>query len=601
MFASLGRTLRFLSGRQRLAFGLLVSARALTGVLDVAGIVLIGVLASAGATAISDSSGPTEILGFTLPVLSEGDLLWLAAGVLGVFVVKALLATGISLVLTRFIAHLETDAAEELSRLMLYGSLDEAKRQSKAEFQYALTGSLTYTFTGILNATAILVTEGFLLLVVSATFFFVDPVAAIAALIYFGLIILAIQFGIGRNLRRAGIDSAEGTIDTGNYVADILDTFREISVVGRQGFFVKRLRAARGRVARSGGVQSFLAGMPRYIVETALMLGIVAFVGVLFVSGQLATGLLTVGVFLTGGVRIMASLLPLQSAVLSIRQTVEQARPAQAMLAEAREVRTRQPRPAPVARDDDRPAVAVELDRVSFRYPGDAHDTIRDVTLSIRAGDHVAVVGPSGAGKTTLVDLILGLIEPTGGEVRVDGVDPVVARGDRAVTISYVPQRPGIVSGTILDNVALGVEPADVDRARATEVMEAAFLGDFLKALPDGLDSSVGKQVDSMSGGQMQRLGLARALYTRPQLLVLDEATSGLDAGSEAFVSQTLRGLHGSVTAIVIAHRLSTVQHSDVVNVIDGGRLIASGDFRTVRATVPMIAEYVKLMSFDES
>lgn len=600
MLASLGRTLSFLSVRQRVAFAALVSARALTGVLDVAGIVLIGVLASAGATQLS-GGGPTEILGFSLPVLTEEGLLWLAAGVLAVFLVKALLATALSLVLTRFIARLETDAAEELSRLMLFGSLDEAKKQSKAEFQYALTGSLTYTFTGILNATAILVTESFLLLVVSATFFFVDPVAAVAALVYFGLIILAIQFGIGRNLRRAGIDSAEGTIDTTNYVADVLDTFREISVVGGQPFFVRRLRDARGRVARSGGVQSFLAGMPRYIVETALMVGIVGFVGVLFVSGQLSTGLLTVGVFLTGGVRIMASLLPLQTAVLSIRQTVEQARPAQAMLAEARAIGRRPASTERPAHDDERRAVSVELDRVSFRYPGDAHDTIREVSLTIGAGQHVAIVGPSGAGKTTLVDLILGLIEPTSGEVRVDGVHPMVARGDGAVTISYVPQRPGIVSGTILDNVALGVEPAQVDRVRAVEAMEAAFLGDFLKGLPDGLDSSVGKQVDSMSGGQMQRLGLARALYTGPQLLVLDEATSGLDAGSEAFVSETLRRLHGSVTAIVIAHRLSTVQHADVVNVVDVGRLVASGDFATVRATVPMIAEYVKLMSFDEA
>jgi ATP-binding cassette subfamily C protein len=157
-----------------------------------------------------------------------------------------------------------------------------------------------------------------------------------------------------------------------------------------------------------------------------------------------------------------------------------------------------------------------------------------------------------------------------------------------------------LVSGTIADNVALGVPRREVDRDRVRAALAKAQLLDFVDLLPAGIDTTVGKQSDAFSGGQVQRIGLARALFVQPRLLVLDEATSGLDAGTEAEVSKTLRELSGELTVIVIAHRLSTVQRADMVAVIEDGRIVAEGDFPTVRRTVPMVADYVKLMSFDE-
>jgi ATP-binding cassette subfamily C protein len=163
-----------------------------------------------------------------------------------------------------------------------------------------------------------------------------------------------------------------------------------------------------------------------------------------------------------------------------------------------------------------------------------------------------------------------------------------------------VPQRPGLVGGSIAENVALGIEPGLIDRDRVREVLRFAHLDEFVESLPEGMDTTVGKQADAFSGGQIQRIGLARALYVRPSLLVLDEATSGLDAGTEAVISEGLQKLRGETTVIVVAHRLSTVQHADTVFVVENGKVTASGDFPTVRRTVPMVADYVKLMSFDD-
>ncbi|MBW4032830.1 MAG: ABC transporter ATP-binding protein [Acidobacteria bacterium] len=606
MLRSIRLTLSFLSVRQRATYVALVAARTLTGLLDVMGIILIGIVASVGATQLLKGGTTLTIFGFKVPTVSSDEIVVLVIVVLIVFLVKALLAVLFSFLLTRFVARLEVANATNVAELLLRSDLDSVKRYSKAEFQYAITGSMTYTFTGILNNIAIFFSEGFLLILVSATFFIINTVAAAVALAYFALIILIIQLAIGRNVKRAGVDAVEGTVDTTNTVSDTIDTFREISVAGKQRHFIDRIHDSLGRIASSGAILTFLSGMPRYVVETALMLGVVAFVAVLFLTGQLASGFITVGVFLTGGVRIMASLLPLQNAVLTIRQNVEQSRLAQGLIVQARaagidrvEAQDRRVAERTSQAVGTELGLPIEISRVHYRYPGDDHETLKDISMSISAGQNVAIIGPSGAGKTTLVDLILGLLEPSSGSVLVDGAHPLVTRTELPGTISYVPQKPGIVSGTILENIALGVDPEDIDRVRARDAINAAFLGEFIDSLPDGLDTSVGKQVDSLSGGQIQRLGLARALYTRPRLIILDEATSGLDAGSEAFVSDSLRSLYGAVTIVVIAHRLSTIQHADTVFVIDGGEVVASGDFATMRATVPMVAEYVKLMSFD--
>ena len=604
MLSAFRLSLSFLSRKQQFHYWALVILRALTGLLDVVGIALIGFIASAAVNI--GKVTPIKLGPFTIPIVQSQDLVYLVLFVLLVFIIKATLAIFLTWQLTHFIARLERDNAGIIAEHLLRGSLDSAKRYSKAEFQYAITASTTYAFTGILNNVAIFVSEGFLLVVVAATFFVVNPVAAVFALAYFGLILVIIQLVIGRSLKRAGRDAVDGTVRTTNSVSDTMDTFREIAVLARQDLFIERIYESRSMVARSGAVMTFLAGMPRYIVETALILGVVIFVAQQFLTGQLTTGFATIGVFLTGGVRMMASLLPLQSAAGSMKQNVEQAELAQNFIIEARRSaaeaeakRASAPVSAPVPSVPVGEGLPIEIRAANYRYPGDEADTLHAVSLTVIAGQHVAIIGPSGAGKTTLVDLILGLIHPTDGTVRIGGLEPNELRKVHPGAVSYVPQKPGMVSGTIAENIALGVRPEEIDHRLLQKVVGDAYLRDFIDGLPDGVETSVGKQVDSLSGGQIQRIGLARALYTRPQLLILDEATSGLDAGSEAFVSDTLYKLQGEVTVIVIAHRLSTVQHSDIVHVMENGHITASDTFKKLQATVPMVAEYVKLMSFD--
>ena len=595
MLSTVRSTLALLTARERAVFVTLVAARALTGLLDVAGIALIGLVASIAATQIGDSSEPITVVGLTLPQLNAHGLLVLVMLVLAVFTVKGVSASLLIRAQARFVARVEARNAARAIAYLLSGSLDIAKQFSKAEFQFAVTRSMTFAFTGILNNIATFAAEGFLLLVITATFFVVDPVIAVFALGYFAVIILIIQLFISRSLKRAGREATEGAISTMNGISDTLDTFREISVLEKQGHFIERITRDRRRLANADATMTFLAGMPRYVVETALMLGVVILVAQLVTSGGLGSGLVAVGVFLAGGVRMMASLLPLQSAVSNIKQNVEQSGAALRLLASIPSEREN----SNVETMDAASALDVELADVSFQYPGASSAAAAGVNLTVATGGYAAIIGPSGAGKTTIVDLMLGLREPTKGTVSLGGFAPRLVRAARPGLIAYVPQRPGLVSGSIAENIALGVPRDEIDVDRLNAVVDAAYLRDFIDSLPAGFDTSVGLQVDSLSGGQIQRVGLARALYSSPQLLILDEATSGLDAGSEAFIAKTLAALHGKVTVIVVAHRLSTVQHADVVYVIEDGAVTASGNFAAVRRAVPMVEEYVKLMSFD--
>jgi ABC-type multidrug transport system fused ATPase/permease subunit len=238
----------------------------------------------------------------------------------------------------------------------------------------------------------------------------------------------------------------------------------------------------------------------------------------------------------------------------------------------------------------------IEVKDVSFRYPNSEHSVLDRQNFSIGAGLSVAVVGSTGAGKTTAVDLILGLLEPESGTVLISQMKPLDAIVKWPGAISYVPQDVVISNGTIRENVGLGFKSEFVSEELVWEALRAAQMEDYVKSLPLRLETQVGERGTRMSGGQRQRLGIARALFTRPKLLVLDEATSALDGETESAISQAIQDLRGNVTVIMIAHRLSTVRNADSVIYMDKGKVVSVGTFEEVRTSVPDFDRQAKLM-----
>jgi ATP-binding cassette subfamily C protein len=453
-----------------------------------------------------------------------------------------------------------------------------------------------------MNATNTFVTETVLFIVVCLGFLFVDPMATLAAVVYFGTVAATIHLFIGSKMTRAGQVSAESTVHANTSISNLLAVYRELYVLGKRDKFINEIYEARIRAADSQATTYYLVGMPRYVIETALLLGIGLFVLAQGMNGDIFSSAGTLGVFLAGGFRLTGALLPLQSSLLTIKSIIPVARTAHVILERSQPKEANEFEPESYSLGAKKQAsgpVGLQINEVSFNYENEASAAVQNLSLSIAAGSQVAFIGPSGSGKSTIADLICGVITPSSGTIlRSLPQEPTVWKDNLGAT-SYVPQRPGMVSGTILENVALGEAPENVDRGRVLGALKQAHLSSVIEALPNGIDTDLGKHRDSLSVGQIQRLGLARALYPNPGLLVVDETTSALDGESEAQIQRVLDELRGAVTVIVIAHRLNTIQFADQVFLVTEGQLLDSGTFKELLSRNPSLDRMVDLMKVD--
>lgn len=605
-------TWSFLTVRQRIIYGLIIAGRFLTNVFDLVGIAAIGLLVMAVASGEIEfelGSFYTFRVEETPPPFIAGLVVLAAAA----FLIKAIFNLLLSLVSVRYLAGIEVRASRRIADHLMSGSLGELRRYSQGDIQYAVNSSTSAMYSGIMVAVSNIVSEFSLMLMILGAFVLVNPVAALIVSVYFTIMIVVTQWIIGNKLKQIGRDVNQGTIAATSAILDSVASFREVSVLKKQPFFLRRFSDARWLLARTKATQVILRNVPRLFIEQGLMLGVLGFVSWQIFSNDTVTGLASIGVFVVGSIRIMGAVMPIQNSYSGLKTTVVKAEMAQDLQREIFEQRAERrglqkalQSAAPLEGYDAEgggpiEGLSVEMKDVEFTYPDADEPVVTNINLTAEPGGFIAFVGPSGAGKTTLADLVLGLNMPQKGTVLIGGRNPLEIREKHPGLISYVPQKPGMVSGTIAQNIALGIPDEKVDEEWVWECLRLAALDEVVHALPGGIHASLGKQSDQLSGGQVQRLGLARALYPKPRLIILDEATSALDAGSEAAVSKNIRELGNAVTLIVIAHRLSTIQHADTVYVVDGGKIIASGPFKTLRKTVPMIEEYVRLMSFDDT
>ena len=585
----------------------LTGLRALLSLLDLAGILAIGFVVTSTAIFLTSGSDPNRVLefaGLQIPAVNAQTLPWVSAGVLMLFLAKALF----SIILTKraafFVATVEARSARTIAEIAFGGDLGDARKRSREEMMYAIQGGSPSAFNVLLNAVNALATEAMLFIVICIGFLFVDPWATLGAVLYFGLIAFVMQYFVGSLMTRAGQVAAAGAVAANTAISDLLAVFRELLVLGKRDKYINEIYRARAAAAHSAANQHYLSGMPRYIIEAALLVGVALFVLAQALTGDIVKSAATIGVFLSGGFRLTAAMLPLQSALLTINAVLPSARTAQEIL----ELRGKTEEKGGLRFSTSEETVGlgkseslnsplgIEFRDVSFSYPDSNQATLKNISFEIRTGTQVALMGPSGAGKSTIADLLCGVLTPTSGTIVRAETSISLEDSSGRGRVSYVPQRPGLVSGTILDNVALAESDEEVNREQALASLQLANLADLVADLPEGIDTPLGKLQDGLSGGQMQRLGLARALYTKPGLLVMDEATSALDAESEAEIQKALDSMRGRVTVVLIAHRLNTIQHADKVILVEDGQVKDSGTFKELIARNPSVERVVNLM-----
>ena len=353
---------------------------------------------------------------------------------------------------------------------------------------------------------------------------------------------------------------------------------KDVKLLGREIDFLEQYRAHNAQSARVGQLQATLQQLPRLWLELLSVSGLAILVIIMLAQNLALEAILpTLGLFAAAAFRIMPSLNRVLGAVQSLRYglPVIDILHAELKLVTTSDVATTHLPVTPFR-------AALELSRITYAYPGTAEPALKDISLAIQRGESVGFIGTSGAGKSTLVDILLGLLTPDTGEVRADGKHIQANLRGWQNQIGYVPQSIYLTDDTLRRNVAFGLPNEQIDDAAVQRAIQAAQLGEFVASQLDGLETLVGERGIRLSGGQRQRIGIARALYHDPAVLVLDEATSSLDTATERGVMQAVRALQGSKTILIVAHRLSTVEHCERLYRLDEGRVVEEGSPTTM-------------------
>lgn len=599
------RSLELLSPRDRrylfAALGIQVSLSA----LDVLGILLIGLVGALSVAASQGTNPPAvltnvlEILGFSS--LSDSELLLVCAGSAAfILLAKSLFSAMLTRRVLFFLANRQAVLTGRLSKLLFDQPLTTLQARSSQETAFALLSGSGAATLQILGQSLLVATELALLIAVAVTLIWVNPIVAIASICFFALVGAGLQAVLGRRAASIGALSADTEIRSLQAIQEALGAYREMTVTGRRSAYVRRIEQLRYIAARMIAEGQFIGIFPKYLFEVALVVGGLVLAGFLFSTQPFEAAVAQFAIFIAAATRVMPSILRLQGATLSLRGAASVAVHA-FDLASSLERSDSQFASVDFTERNSKDLNAnqfradIEVRNLTFRYPNQPRAALHDVDFFIASGERLAIVGRSGAGKSTLADVILGILKPTAGSVRIGGVSPAQAIEKWPGIIGYVPQSVLLANCSILENVGLGIDHDQIREGQVWEALRRAQISDIAENSPDGLKTVIGEGGFRLSGGQRQRLGIARALYGRPQLLVLDEATSSLDVETEATIGATLAQLEGVITTITIAHRLSTIRSATRLIYLANGNLRAVGTFEELRESIPEFREQLRL------
>ena len=610
MRAVLGRARGLLPRRVQLLLLLVIAIQAALAFLDLAGVLLLGLVSALAATSVTGQSLSESIpLISSMPLIqnpSTGDVATLAVVAATLLISKSLLGLYLTRRTFLFLANRQAEIASSVARRLLTRPLLQVQDRSSQNTAFALTHGINAITMGIVGQGVVVASELLVMMALVGGLLVVDWVVTVFTIGFFGATAVFLHFTLGSRSLNLGRAQSALEVESIAAVQDAMKSYREISVSGRRGYFIDRIRELRWRVARIHANTYLLYQISKYVYEMAIVVGGGLLIGGMLLTRDIVSALAVATVFLAASSRLFPSLLRTQSALSMMRNSEGMAQFAFDLIDDI--YPSGDFRRTKIGQSDDVRGLSADrsdtevfratvvMENVSLSYPKATRPALHCIRLTIQEGTSTALVGPTGSGKSTLADVLLGVIEPDSGTVLLGGRDPHEAIAFWAGMIAYVPQSVAIINGSIRENVALGLEPTSVTDDEVWRALARAHLDETLKDGRQGLDTLVGENGVQLSGGQRQRLGIARALLTNPRLLILDEATSALDAETERLISDTVSSLAGDVTVVTIAHRLATVQDCDQVAYLESGRLVASGTFAEVRQAVPDFERNAKLL-----
>ncbi|MFN3493179.1 MAG: ABC transporter ATP-binding protein [Hydrogenophaga sp.] len=497
-----------------------------------------------------------------------------------VFAVVALLAGVLRLVLSwatfKFVLAVGADFGESIYNRSLQQPYSYHLQRNSSETLASIEKVSTLVL-GVMLPFMGIVTAGVMAVAIFGAMLWVNPTVALVAGVVFGGMYLGISWWAKRRLRANGQVIADTGTEKLKAMQEGLGAIRDVIIDGNHAVYVRQFARADRAQRHAQAMNAVLASSPKYVVES---IGMVMFAALAYwmatQPGGVAVAVPTLGALALGAQRLLPYAQNMYNYLASIRGSMASAQDSLELL-NLPLPEPQQPVPPRSQANLAGALPALVLKDVRFAYTADGPQVLNGLNLTVCSGQRVGFVGSTGSGKSTLIDLIMGLVTPTAGELRVEGER--VTQGNLRLwqsRIAHVPQAIFLSDSSIAENIALGAAPHEIDQGRLRRAMEQAQLAEFVDQLPQGVQTRVGERGVQLSGGQRQRIGIARALYKDADVLVLDEATSALDNDTEAKVMQAIYQLRPNMIVLMIAHRLSSLAQCDVVYEIRKGEAFVS-------------------------
>ena len=478
-------------------------------------------------------------------------------------------------------------------------SFTDIRHQGSQKLIYSLTSGVDRITVGVLATSVALIADFALLIVLLTGLLFVNPVMTLILLLALSIVSTFLYLAIKNKNKRLRALEAKYTINSSNKIFEAVGSYRELLLRGKRQFFAEGIGTARMSQADANANSTYLMNINKYILEASVLLITLLIAGIQFLLSNALRSVATLTLFFAAISRIAPAVFRIQQNLLNIKGALGGAKPTldlinSLQLSVNRSNNEQEVVTVPITHDGFTGAVVVK--DLCFKYPGSEDYAVQNISVQLYSGKYIAVVGQSGAGKSTFVDLLLGLHHPSSGSVQISGLDAIDAIERWPGAIGYVPQEIQLVSGSIVDNVLLGFKDNSENRKHVVNALKRAELNEYLSSNEVISDLNIGDEGGKLSGGQRQRIGIARALLTNPKILVMDEATSSLDAQTEDNIAKTVNKAKENSLVIVVAHRLATVRRADLVIYLENGQVRAQGSFDEVRKLVPDFDSQAELM-----
>jgi ABC-type multidrug transport system fused ATPase/permease subunit len=592
--------LKIFSKKDKRHFGYIVIILGFGALMDLIGIFLVGVVGSL----ITSYLIGVEMISFVVSFIDivglenyPKKLLIVYCSLLIVlfFLLKTIFSIYTNRKILLFYAKKQREFSVSLFSKVLDSSYVWLKKQNAELIFSAITTGADAIFMRLVGNLILIISDTLLLFFILTSLIIFNPIASLLTFFYFLLIALFLQKIIGKRAITYGSVLTESSIESHRNLNTILASFKEIFVMNKKNYFINKFENSEYLKSTVAAKSIWVQQLPKYIFEIGLTLGV--FLLSFFLLTSNVNNISTLTLFIVAGGRLVPALFRIQSGLFNLASGYPNALLAIEFLDD---LQLRKDLVLGATDNILKTPPSIEIQSVCFRFPDSKNYLLENISLDIASGEVVAFVGKSGSGKSTLVDLILNIYIPSKGRIVLkDGLNEVIPGS--MTNISYVPQHPIIFSGTVLQNIVFGTDYNNISQESLDYAIKSANLDELIKRLPEGVNTELNTVGGILSGGEKQRIAIARALYLKPKFLVIDEGTSSLDYTSEDFITQTLMSLEGKVTIIIIAHRITTIKKVKNIYFMGNGKILGVGNYTSLQKSVPEFENWAQQINSNTS